>query len=106
LDLVGWKIEWEFLLEAADDKVRREDDFYFTSYVLSANLVIGALITAAADWWLVSNHFSRPIWILLLIAMAVFAIDAVCLRSCIVKNSRTLLKEARDEKMREISAAP
>jgi hypothetical protein len=49
LDRLGWKIEWKFLIVAKDDKVQRMDDFYFTSYVLSANLVIGAVITAIAD---------------------------------------------------------
>jgi hypothetical protein len=31
LDRLGWEIKWEFLLVASDDKVRREDDFYFMS---------------------------------------------------------------------------
>jgi hypothetical protein len=74
--------------------VRREDDFYFMSYVLSANLVIAALITAIADWWL-PNHFPCPVWWLLFVAVLVFGTDAICLRSCIVKNSRELLEEAQ-----------
>jgi hypothetical protein len=105
LDRIGWEIKWEFLLEASDDKVRREDDFYFVSYVLSANLVIASLITAIADWCLVPNHFSRPIWLLLFIAVVVFGCDAIFLRCCIVKNSRKLLDEAQNARAREKSAA-
>src|ERR1022692_2295457 len=93
-DWVGWKIEWDFLLEASDDKVRREDDFYFMSYVLSANLVITVVITAVADWWF-PNHFSCPIWLVLLVAFVVFGQDALRLRHCIVKNSKKILEEAQ-----------
>jgi hypothetical protein len=94
LDRIGWNIKWEFLLEADADKVQREDDYYFTPYVLSANLVIGSLITIIADWWF-PNHFSWPVWWLLLVAVVVFGADAICLRCCIVKNSRKLWKEAQ-----------
>lgn len=97
LDRLGWEITWEFLLVASDDKVRREDDFYFMSYVLSANLVIAALITAIADWW-VPNRFPFGVWLLLILAVLVFGTDAICLRGCIVKNSRELLEEARHGK--------
>ena len=77
-----------------DDKVRREDDFYFTSYVISANLVITVVITAVADWWL-PNHFQCSIWWVLLAAFVVFGQDALRLRHCIVKHSKKLLNEAQ-----------
>jgi hypothetical protein len=97
LDRFGWDIKWEFLLEADADKVQREEDYYFTSYVLSANLVIGSLITAIADWWF-PNRFSCPVWWLLLTAVVVFGVDAVCLRCCIAKNSHKLWEEAQSAK--------
>jgi hypothetical protein len=101
LDRIGWDIKWEFLLEASEDKIRREENYYFTPYVLSANLVIGSLITVIADWWF-PNHFSCPIWWLLLVAVIVFGADAICLRCCIVKISHKLWKEA--QRIRENSA--
>jgi hypothetical protein len=97
LDRLGWRIEWKFLTVAADDQVKRVDDFYFASYVLSANLVISAFITAVVDLCY-PVHFASSVWWLLLAAVVVFGADAICLRSCIVKDSKELFQEAAKNK--------
>jgi len=88
------EIAWEFLLEADADKVQREDDYYFTSYVLSANLVIGVFLIGIADLFF-PHWFSLWVWIPLILGFVVFGQDAWRLRWCIVKNSNELLEEAR-----------
>src|SRR5216684_181486 len=80
------EIAWEFLLEADADKVQREDDYYFTSYVLSANLVIAFVIITLVNWQ-VAHHFPLWGWGLLVLGFLVFGQDAWRLRWCTVKNS-------------------
>jgi hypothetical protein len=64
------EIQWEFILEASPDKVRRVDDFYFTSYVLSANLVLGLLIGGFVDLFF-PNHFPCWAWLVGIVAVVI-----------------------------------
>ena len=98
--LLGRKIEWDFLLEADPDKVQRLEDYHFTYYVLSTNLTIAFMITMIADRWC-PIHFPYWGWWLILAATIVFGIDAIRIRGDIVKQSRKLLKEARQKKPNE-----
>jgi hypothetical protein len=91
------EIKWEFILEAPADKVQRVDDFYFTSYVLSANLVLGLLIGGLVDLFF-AIRFPYWTWLLGIIMVVIFGQDAWRLRKCIVKESRKLVDEACNEK--------
>ena len=102
--LPGCEIKWKFLLEGDTEKVQRVDDYYFTFYVMSANLVIAILITGVVDLSYL-HHFGCWTWWMLGIAAAVFLLDAARLRCGLVKISRKLLDEARTQKQNEASSA-
>jgi hypothetical protein len=93
-----YRIDWDFLLELETDKVQRIDDYYFMSYVLSANLVIALLICAALDLLFFPDHFPGWAWWILAVALVVFGQDAWRLRNCIVDDTARLLRKARTEK--------
>jgi hypothetical protein len=103
--LPGCEINWDFLLEAAADKVEREDQYYFMSYVLSANLVLALLGAAIVDLSFFRYHFPWWVWVVFVVMLLVFGQDAWRLRCNIAENSRKLLEEARRNKRGEASSA-
>jgi hypothetical protein len=95
-------IEWRFLLEADANKLQRLEDYYFTYYVLSANLTSTFMITMITDWWY-PNHFPCWGWGLIVVATITFGIDAIRMRRCIVEQSHKLWEEARQKRPSETS---
>jgi len=80
------KINWEFFFEGSPEKIANLEHYFFSFYMLDADMTIGLVAFFALGRSVVTDilgaKWSLPstVYILIPIVAAVFALDAICLR--------------------------
>lgn len=72
------KINWRFFFEGDSQQLQNLNEWFFTYYVLNANLVVGLLLVLLPGSYLMTIPNSILTW--MWIAAGVFLVDAVFLR--------------------------
>jgi hypothetical protein len=73
-----WPLDWKFFFNGEDGKIDKLEAWFYTYYVFDINLFLGLLWVAALEFL----SPGRPLFLLVptLIGIAIFLINAICLR--------------------------